>query len=41
MLHNIRLIQRRMEGKSNPGVLPVMAASLSLLILGITLMLAR
>lgn len=41
MLHTIRLIQRRMNGKSNAAALPVVAASLSLLVLGITLMWAR
>ncbi|MEO6173480.1 MAG: hypothetical protein ABIP02_10230 [Arenimonas sp.] len=41
MLHTIRLIQGRVNGKSYATALPIMAASLSLLVLGITLMWAR
>jgi len=41
MLHNLRLIQRRHAGKSSVKLMPIMVASLSLLLLGITLMSAR
>ena len=38
MIHTIRLIQRRLEGKSNPGFLPFTLVSLLTLATGLLLL---
>lgn len=38
MIHNVHLIQRRLEGKSNANLLPFVLASLLMLATGIVIL---
>lgn len=41
MIHNIHLIKRRLQGKSNANVMPLVVLSLGLLAMGLMMFLNR